>query len=499
MSEDRQFLAALTGEQQALWHRLNEFQWNPNSAEKPFAGRLTAEMGWTAEFTERVLQEYLRFVFLTAIAGHAVCPSEDVDAVWHQHLTYSRSYWEDLCQKTLRSNLHHNPTAGGTAELQKHWEMYRQTLLSYRRVFGTSPPGDIWPPAFERFDPQSRVRIVNARDHWIIRKPGWWPRSLRHRRLALAFVPVMAAGLGPFDWAGPEFLGLYAILYVILLIGSLNFRRYQRDVPTVGDPELTAEEIACLSFGRPAAVNVTVARMLQAQQLISKPYKGWLISSNGARVMFSAGENVPEADDKFATVIYASVQASDRTLVELHAILAQETEAIDERLQAYGYVVDSERQFSARVVPFLVMVLLLIMGSVKVMIGIERMRAVELLVACCVVTLITALAMLTSVRRSLSGDRLLESLKSLHSNLKSGGPANLSHHDVALSAALFGATALHGPAFDDLKTAWKAATHGGGSGSGGCSGVGCGGGGGGGGGCGGGGCGGGGGGCGGCS
>ena len=171
-------------------------------------------------------------------------------------------------------------------------------------------------------------------------------------------------------------------------------------------------------------------------------------------------------------------------------------EAIDERLQAYGYVVDSERRNSARVVPFLVMLLLLIMGFVKLMIGIERLRPVELLVACCVVTLITALAMLTSVRRSLSGDRLLESLKSLHSNLRSGSPANLSHHDVALSAALFGATALYGPAFDDLKTAWKAATHGGGGGSGGCSGGGCGGGGCGGGG---GGCGGGGGGCGGCS
>ena len=42
--------------------------------------------------------------------------SEQVDAAWHLHLTYTRSYWDRFCKETLGQPLHHDPTRGGPAE-----------------------------------------------------------------------------------------------------------------------------------------------------------------------------------------------------------------------------------------------------------------------------------------------------------------------------------------------------------------------------------------------
>src|SRR5260221_356074 len=80
-----------------------------------------------------------------------ICPSEDVDAAWHLHLTYTRSYWKRFCGEVLGRQLHHEPTRGGPAENTKHLAMYEATLAVYREAFGEEPPRDIWTPARERF------------------------------------------------------------------------------------------------------------------------------------------------------------------------------------------------------------------------------------------------------------------------------------------------------------------------------------------------------------
>ena len=57
----------------------------------PFSARLARENGWSREYALRALEEYRRFVYLAMTAGHPVTPSEEVDEVWHFHLTYTRS------------------------------------------------------------------------------------------------------------------------------------------------------------------------------------------------------------------------------------------------------------------------------------------------------------------------------------------------------------------------------------------------------------------------
>jgi len=168
----------------ALWLALAQYRVGLMDAELGFVARLARENGWTAEFAERVYGEYLRFCFLAMTAGHPVTPSDEVDQVWHLHLTYSRDYWERFCPTVLRAPLHHGPTAGGARERARYFEQYARTLKSYAAVFG-SPPADVWPDARRRFFEDPLARRVHPRDGVIV--------SRRVLRAALALLATLAA------------------------------------------------------------------------------------------------------------------------------------------------------------------------------------------------------------------------------------------------------------------------------------------------------------------
>jgi hypothetical protein len=128
-----------------LWNALQAFPFDEPGAPQPFSARLARENRWTPAYTRRVLEEYRRFLLLAATAGHPVSPSPAVDAAWHLHLCYTRSYWERLCGQVLGAPLHHEPAAGAPGEAARFGDWYRRTLGAYRREFGAMPPADIWP------------------------------------------------------------------------------------------------------------------------------------------------------------------------------------------------------------------------------------------------------------------------------------------------------------------------------------------------------------------
>ena len=155
-----------------LWSKLESFSLdNPNDA-LTFSQRLARENGWPPLFTERVITEYKKFIFLCAISPHPVTPSDEVDQAWHLHLAYTKSYWNGLCKNILGKDIHHTPTEGGPAERDKFVNYYESTLQLYRNKFGTAPPDDIWPPASQRFGEADFVR-ANKGTHWIIPKRPW--------------------------------------------------------------------------------------------------------------------------------------------------------------------------------------------------------------------------------------------------------------------------------------------------------------------------------------
>jgi hypothetical protein len=127
-----------------LWLRLEQFVFDLPGIARPFSRRLAQENGWSEPFARRVVDEYRRFVWLAVRAGHPVTPSPAIDAAWHLHLVYSRSYWDELCGRVLGRPLHHEPTRGGPTEAAKFDGWYARTLASYREHFG-EPPADLWP------------------------------------------------------------------------------------------------------------------------------------------------------------------------------------------------------------------------------------------------------------------------------------------------------------------------------------------------------------------
>ncbi|QDT69845.1 hypothetical protein MalM25_27870 [Planctomycetes bacterium MalM25] len=178
---------------QTLWSRLQDFDLDDPAASLTFTRRLARENGWDHAFARRVVEEYKRFVYLAMTAGHEVTPSDEVDQAWHLHLTYTRSYWDDLCGGVLGQPLHHGPTKGGQSEGVRFEDQYERTLASYRAAFCEEPPAEVWPPSAVRFGEAPDFVRVNRQRVWLAPKP--W-RSRRTAALlaagGLALLPPLA-------------------------------------------------------------------------------------------------------------------------------------------------------------------------------------------------------------------------------------------------------------------------------------------------------------------
>jgi hypothetical protein len=164
-------------ERRELWERLAGFQVDEIDARVPFSARLAREQGWSRSFARRVIDEYKKFLYLGCVLEQPVTPSEQVDAAWHLHMIYTRSYWDDLCARVLRRPFHHGPSKGGASEDMKFHDWYERTLAAYEACFGCKPPSDIWPAPEQRFE--SRGRWVDLNTHWVIPKRLGWLGSKR--------------------------------------------------------------------------------------------------------------------------------------------------------------------------------------------------------------------------------------------------------------------------------------------------------------------------------
>jgi hypothetical protein len=154
-----------------LYQRIQAFSLDAADAHLPFSKRLARDNGWTIEYASSVIYEYKKFIFLAVVADHPVTPSDQVDQVWHLHLLYTHSYWDEFCLKVLQMPLHHGPTQGGSRERCKFDDWYNKTLASYEQFFQQSPPVDIWPPSHIRFGRDVHFVRVNTQENWILPKP----------------------------------------------------------------------------------------------------------------------------------------------------------------------------------------------------------------------------------------------------------------------------------------------------------------------------------------
>jgi hypothetical protein len=205
--------------EQSLWHKIKEFPLDDTISNFTFSDRLARENGWTKSYTLRVVEEYRKFLFLCCITETGVTPSDPVDQAWHLHLTYTRSYWIDLCRNTLEKEIHHNPTMGGKKESKKFDNFYTTTNQLYKEKFGVAPPEDIWPDNHIRFA-DIHFQRINLRQYWIIKKP-----LLRTKRSIVISGMIIVALLSiqaTFDFSNYIFIGFLILMGITIFNSKKN-------------------------------------------------------------------------------------------------------------------------------------------------------------------------------------------------------------------------------------------------------------------------------------
>ena len=144
----------------ALWQRIARHDFEPPTALN-FTQRLARDKHWSLDESRAAIDEYRRFCFLACVSPTTVTPSEAVDEVWHQHLIYSRDYWDAWCSQVLLKKLHHDPTPGGAEAGRRYRTLYAETLALYERYFGPPDPA-LWPGTNARFGPRPRFQTIDT-------------------------------------------------------------------------------------------------------------------------------------------------------------------------------------------------------------------------------------------------------------------------------------------------------------------------------------------------
>ncbi len=210
----------MTENQKQLWDRISQFEFDNAQIQFNFTDRLARENNWTRSYSKEVIEEYKKFMYLCCTLPNGATPSDQVDQVWHLHLTYTKSYWIDFCKNTLHQEVHHNPTEGGTSEKDKFNTIYSLTKEAYQKVFHQEPPIDIWPYNQERFG-EIHFERVNKHRNWIIKKPrfNWKKTSIGLLLIFSTFLGIQATS------TENDMLSGWIIGIIIMVIIIFSFRK----------------------------------------------------------------------------------------------------------------------------------------------------------------------------------------------------------------------------------------------------------------------------------
>lgn len=394
--------------QRALLDELKALPIGDPDAEVTFAQRLARENGWSQEYAGRVIGEYKRFLFLAATCQHVVCPSEQVDQAWHMHLTYTRSYWDDLCRRVLGRPLHHSPTKGGRAELTKFIDLYNQTLDSYVAAFGQAPPADIWPPPRQRFGEDSKHVTINPSRYWIIPKPRW-PRLpiafTRRKQLLLAggLAFPFAASWNLLEWKGPDFLGAYVMIATGTALTALALRtllaRMSGGTGLTSDSPLGAYEVACLAAGPQRVVEAAFVSMAQAGTLqVAEAESKFIGFFPTTTRTISQGTKLPSDAPEIERALYDAAFSPVTSWKNLLLAGLPAARNIQSTLIERGLIHSTLRTL-AFLIPVMIMAFPLGLAIPKLALGISRGKPVGYLILATIATAVASFLFLASIPR----------------------------------------------------------------------------------------------------
>jgi uncharacterized protein (TIGR04222 family) len=429
--------AEWTPEARALWERISQHAFSDTECRTDFAHKLMQQQGWTRDQAQAAIEEYRRFCFLACIEPKFSAPSDQVDQVWHLHLTYTRDYWNVWCSEVLRTPLHHEPSRGGAVQLAHHRHHYAETLARYERWFG-APPEPWWPGTRERFRHPERFRHVDLESIWLFPRPRWPSGLTAALAILLVAFASTATALGiegtVLDWEGPPFLKLYLMLMLVSIVAAIIWRRILREnnASMVSAATLKPLEVAYLADGATRCVDTATADLLR-QEVIA------FDSAKNQFVIKQEGANLTPELAGLHRVIKNDGRADQVLKLGAHLF-----DGIRKKLQQQGLLLDDGSAWRAALVPAVLPAAVLMLGLLKVWIGIERERPIVFLVLLSGAMIVVTLMFLArKPARSRSGERTLRELRRVHARA-ARAPRDM---ELPIAVALLGTVAMSGTAW----------------------------------------------------
>ena len=480
-------LGTMNFQQTELYKRIQAFALDRPDSQLSFSQRLAKDNGWSSGYTQRVIEEYKKFIFLAVAAGHPVTPSDQIDQVWHLHLTYTRLYWQEFCPKILQTTLHHEPTRGGSSEQLKFGSWYSKTLESYEQFFGHIPPIDIWPKPKDRFGRDLHFIRINSQQSWVLSKPNltiFLKPQLRKIGIFtfLVFLSLMITSCqiisqipNPINFTGPEFLTFYIFLVVmgIALAAWLRFSLCLVSGNINQQPDLNTYEIAFLAGGNHRLIMAAITSLVKQGYVEVLKEKSPFGRTQDKLVVTGKIDAIADPVEK---AVAQDILATDGAIKQVFQKSTGMKDSIRSRLEQLGLFLSDAQALKAQIYPSLIVVILLGIGLYKMAVGISRDKPVGLLLICIFGLLVLGARFFVKPQRSRYGEIIFKDLRNRLQHLKT---ANSSDSELVLAVAFFGATVLMGDtALADLYqmlTPIAAASSGSGGGSDGGDSVGCGG------------------------
>src|ERR1700733_9737928 len=256
----------------------------------------------------------------------------------------------------------------------------------------------------------------------------------------------------PFDWTAGPFLNLYLTMAVIVFLWGFSARS------TIGPAaqaihQLNVLELAYLAGG--------ARRLGDAVLLCLTSGRGATIAPNDRKI------NVTDQTPLVTLMgrpTLLTVQA-DMTREQFQTAIKPLVEQVQGRLQQLGYCPTDDQMTSFRttVLPFVL--LLLVFGIIKAVVGTDRHHPVGILVVLLILTTFAGVVLATRPTRTRAGKDVLRNYQASHARA-SRAPLD---HALPLAVALSGTLVLSGTAYASVHAASQTMNRGG-DGGGGCGG-----------------------------
>lgn len=444
--------AVRNADEQALWARIEAHPFERAGHVLDFTRRLARDHNWSLDFARGAVREYRRFCFLAMVSGIPVTPSEQVDEVWHQHLTYSRDYWDVWCGQVLQGRLHHDPTAGGPAEQSRFREQYAETLARYEAYFG---PLDIlfWPATHRRFRQRPRYRFVDTDRVYILPRPslpGWLGRNAALFGLASAGLladpaPALALSLNPLHWTAEPFLTLYVALFVAALVFVLVQDRNLRKGSGRAPPrDLDLVELAWLAGGRQRAAGAVILGFLDAKAArFNRPRAFGGLRGRLDFEVDDRGLSLAAPFEPYRGLVRGEV--SHKVFVD---VLGPRLECVASKLAGRGLVPSGQTLARIRRLVLFAFGSVIVLGLLKVVVGLSHDKPVGFLVLLIAFTLvIAAMFLFRQGGRTQLGDDTLAAYRQQHRRAASSPRES----ELLFAFALTGAAVLAGTHLADYQ------------------------------------------------